>query len=86
MVAAGTVGNQEIPDYAFSTAYSTGSYGGSSSYSKSNTANANLKWETTASYNAGLIRPTAAGPSPSRTDRTDKATRRTTSKWPTMIS
>lgn len=53
-LSAGTVGNQEIPDYAFSTSYSTGSYGGSSSYSKSNTANSNLKWETTASYNAGL--------------------------------
>jgi outer membrane receptor protein involved in Fe transport len=48
------VGNQEIPDYAFSTSYATGSYGGSSSYAKQNTANDNLKWETTASYNLGF--------------------------------
>ena len=53
-VSAGLVGNQEISDYAFNTSYSTGSYGGSSSYSKSNTANGNLKWETTASYNVGF--------------------------------
>ena len=53
-VSAGLVGNQEISDYAFTTSYSTGSYGGSSSYSKKNTANTNLKWETTASYNAGF--------------------------------
>ena len=53
-VSAGLVGNQEIPDYAFSTSYATGSYGGSSSYAKQNTANDNLKWETTASYNIGF--------------------------------
>ena len=52
--SAGLVGNQEISDYAFTTSYATGSYGGSSSYSKKNTANENLKWETTASYNAGF--------------------------------
>ena len=52
--SAGLVGNQEISDYAFSTSYATGSYAGSSSYSKQNTANDNLKWETTASYNAGI--------------------------------
>lgn len=52
-VSGGVVGNQEIPDYAFSTAYSTGSYGGSSSYNKKSAANDNLKWETTASYNVG---------------------------------
>ena len=52
--SAGVVGNQEISDYAFSTSYATGSYAGSSSYSKQNTANDNLKWETTASYNAGI--------------------------------
>jgi len=50
----GLVGNQEISDYAFSTSYATGSYGGSSSYSKQNTANDKLKWETTASYNLGV--------------------------------
>ena len=52
--SAGLVGNQEISDYAFTTSYATGSYGGSSSYSKKNTANDNLKWETTASYNVGI--------------------------------
>ncbi len=52
-LTGGLVGNQEIPDYAFITSYSTGSYGGSSSYAKANTANNNLKWETTASYNLG---------------------------------
>ena len=40
-------------DYAFTTSYATGSYAGSSSYAKKNTANDNLKWETTASYNLG---------------------------------
>lgn len=53
-LSGGQVGNQEIPDYAFSTTFATGSYGGSSSYSKSNTKNTSLKWETTASYNAGF--------------------------------
>ena len=53
-LSGGLVGNQEISDYAFSTSYATGSYGGSSSYAKQNTANDNLKWETTASYNLGL--------------------------------
>ena len=53
-LTGGVVGNQEISDYAFSTSYSTGSYGGSSSYAKQNTANDNLKWETTASYNVGF--------------------------------
>ena len=52
--SGGFVGNQEIPDYAFSTSYATGSYGGSSSYAKQNTSNDNLKWETTASYNLGV--------------------------------
>ena len=53
-LSGGLVGNQEIPDYAFSTSYSTGSYGGSSSYAKQNAANDDLKWETTASYNIGF--------------------------------
>lgn len=52
-LTGGMVGNQEISDYAFSTSYSTGSYGGSSSYYKNNAANENLKWETTSSYNLG---------------------------------
>ncbi len=53
-LSGGLVGNQEISDYAFSTSYATGSYGGSSSYAKQNTTNDNLKWETTASYNLGV--------------------------------
>ena len=53
-LSGGLVGNQEISDYAFTTSYSTGSYGGSSSYSKQNTANNKLKWESTASYNFGI--------------------------------
>ena len=53
-LSGGLVGNQEISDYAFSTSYTTGSYGGSSSYTKQNASNDRLKWETTASYNAGL--------------------------------
>ena len=52
-LTGGVVGNQEISDYAFTTSYATGSYAGSSSYAKQNTANENLKWETTASYNLG---------------------------------
>lgn len=53
-LSGGLVGNQEIPDYAYATSYSTGSYGGSSSYTRSTTVNSNLKWETTASYNVGV--------------------------------
>ena len=53
-ISGGLVGNQEISDYAFTTSYATGSYSGSSSYSKQNTANDKLKWETTASYNLGI--------------------------------
>ncbi len=53
-LSAGLVGNQEITDYAFATSYATGSYGGSSSYAKQNTANDDLKWETTTSYNIGF--------------------------------
>ena len=52
-LSAGLVGNQEIPDYAFTTSFTTGSYGGAASYTKGNTANEQLKWETTASYNIG---------------------------------
>lgn len=53
-LTGGVVGNQEIADYAFNTSYNTGSYAGTSSYNKENTANENLKWETTASYNLGV--------------------------------
>ena len=53
-LSGGLVGNQEISDYAFTTSYATGSYAGSSSYAKQNTANDQLTWETTASYNLGF--------------------------------
>ncbi|MBM6993752.1 MAG: TonB-dependent receptor [Prevotella sp.] len=53
-LSGGLVGNQEISDYAFSTSYTTGSYAGSSNYTKSTSVNSDLKWETTASYNAGV--------------------------------
>ncbi len=50
----GVVGNQEIGDYEYSESYTAGQYNGSSSYSKSNATNDDLKWETTASYNVGF--------------------------------
>lgn len=50
----GMVGNQEIGDYEYSLSYTAGRYDGSSSYSKENAANDNLKWETTTSYNVGV--------------------------------
>lgn len=49
----GVVGNQEIGDYEYSLNYKAGQYDGSSSYSKDNASNDNLKWETTTSYNIG---------------------------------
>jgi len=53
-LSGGTVGNQEISDHAFSISYATGQYAGSSSYTRNNATNDDLKWETTASYNAGV--------------------------------
>ena len=50
----GTVGNQEIGDYQYSTAYTTSTTGGNVHYTKSNAANCNLKWETTVSGNIGI--------------------------------
>lgn len=50
----GVVGNQEIGDYEYSVNYSASQYAGSSSYSKSNAVNDDLKWEETTSYNVGL--------------------------------
>jgi TonB-linked SusC/RagA family outer membrane protein len=50
----GVVGNQEIGDYDYSLSYTAGQYDGSSSYSKNNAANDNLKWETTTSANIGV--------------------------------
>lgn len=49
----GVVGNQEIGDYEYALNYTASQYDGSSSYSKSNVSNSDLKWETTASYNIG---------------------------------
>ncbi len=49
----GIVGNQEIGDYEYALNYTASQYDGSSSYSKSNVSNKDLKWETTASYNIG---------------------------------
>ena len=51
--SVGTVGNQEISDHAFANSYKTGQYAGSSSYTRNNASNDNLKWETTASFNVG---------------------------------
>ncbi len=50
----GIVGNQEIGDYEYSLSYTASQYDGSSSYSKSNASNKDLKWETTTSYNLGV--------------------------------
>ncbi len=52
--SVGTVGNQEIGDYQYSTAYTTSTTGGNVHYTKSNAANSNLKWETTISANVGI--------------------------------
>lgn len=51
--SAGVVGNQEIDDYAFHEQYTAGTYAGSASYALSNLGS-DLKWETTASFNAGF--------------------------------
>ncbi len=50
----GTVGNQEIGDYLYTTTYSTSTTGGQVHYTKTNAANDNLKWETTVSTNVGI--------------------------------
>ncbi len=50
----GLVGNQEIGDYEYSVNYTAGQYNGSSSYTKTNAVNDDLKWETTSSFNVGL--------------------------------
>lgn len=52
--SVGTVGNQEIGDYQYATAYSTSTTGGNVHYTKANAANSHLKWETTVSYNIGF--------------------------------
>lgn len=53
-LSVGTVGNQEIGDYEYAQTYSAGTYNGTTTYSKSNSGNDDLKWETTVSYNAGI--------------------------------
>ena len=52
--SVGTVGNQEIGDYLYSTSYTTSTTGGNVHYTKSNAANSKLKWETTVSANIGI--------------------------------
>jgi TonB-linked SusC/RagA family outer membrane protein len=52
--SVGTVGNQEIGDYLYTTSYSTSTTGGQVHYTKTNAANDNLKWETTVSTNVGI--------------------------------
>ncbi len=52
--SVGTVGNQEIGDYAFANSYVTTQLGGKTYYTKTNEANQNLKWETTISYDLGF--------------------------------
>ncbi len=53
-VSEGLVGNQEIDYNAAKTNYNSGTYGGASSYVKTNTRNDNLKWEKTRSLNLGI--------------------------------
>ena len=53
-VSTGTVGNQEIGDYLYSTGYTTSTTGGNVHYTKTNAANDNLKWETIVSSNIGV--------------------------------
>ncbi len=50
----GVVGNQEIGDYEYSLSYQAARYNGTSSYTKTNAVNSDLKWETTQSFNAGI--------------------------------
>lgn len=57
----GTVGNQEIGDYLYTTSYSTSTTGGQVHYTKTNAANDNLKWETTVSANVGIDLSTLKG-------------------------
>lgn len=52
--SVGSVGNQEIGDYEYAQAYAASRYNGSSSYTKKNLDNPNLKWETTTSGNVGF--------------------------------
>lgn len=52
--SVGTVGNQEIGDYLYSTTYTMSNTGGTMHYTKSNAANSDLKWETTVSTNFGI--------------------------------
>ena len=52
--SVGTVGNQEIGDYLYSSSYTTSTTGGNVHYTKTNAANDNLKWETTVSSNVAF--------------------------------
>lgn len=57
-VSAGTAGNQEIGDYKYEATYGARNYSFDgnlvTAYLRNNRENADLKWETTAQYNAGI--------------------------------
>jgi TonB-linked SusC/RagA family outer membrane protein len=53
-LTCGTVGNQEIGDYEYAQTFTASRYNGATAYRQTNLGNKNLKWETTAQYNAGL--------------------------------
>lgn len=53
-VSAGKVGNQEIGDFEYLELLEAVYYGDGVAYQTGNTGNANLKWETTTSYNVGV--------------------------------
>lgn len=57
-LSAGTAGNQEIGDYKYEATYGARNYsfGGklATAYLRNNRENDDLKWETTAQYNAGI--------------------------------
>lgn len=53
-LSGGQVGNQEIGDYEYLQLLEAVYYGNDVAYQVGNNGNPNLKWETTAQYNAGL--------------------------------
>jgi TonB-linked SusC/RagA family outer membrane protein len=54
-LSAGTVGNQEgIGEYEFLQTLTAVRYGGGTAYIVNNSGNENLRWESTAQYNAGI--------------------------------
>ncbi|MDR0567147.1 MAG: TonB-dependent receptor [Prevotellaceae bacterium] len=53
-LTCGTVGNQEIGDYEYAQTFAASRYNGATAYRQTNVGNKNLKWESTAQYNAGV--------------------------------